>query len=71
MDATLKFNLPDDEDDLQLSLMAWRWKAVVSDLDQWLKAKIKYDGLPEIEVELFAECREQLSEFIKERSLEL
>lgn len=37
--ATLQFNLPDDQEAHKLALDGWRWKAVVNDLDEWLKQR--------------------------------
>lgn len=42
MKATLEFNLPDDESDFQLATKASKWYCLAWDLDQILRAGLKY-----------------------------
>lgn len=42
MEATLKFDLPDDQDNFEAASKAMSWALLVWDLDQFLRDKLKY-----------------------------
>lgn len=67
MNATLNFNLPEDQGDFQAAIDGGKWKSVCFDFDQWLRNKLKYaDRLPDLE-----EVREELNNMIKNENLYL
>ena len=51
MKASLKFNLPDEEQALQLAIDGHKWKAVIEEVDQNLRNKAKYEDLTEVTIE--------------------
>lgn len=47
MTAQLTFSLPEEFDELQVSLDAYKWKSIVSDLLQKIKEETKHKDQPE------------------------
>ena len=45
MKATLEFDCPDEEQQLQLAIDGYKWKAVVEEVDTSLRNMAKYDGI--------------------------
>ena len=43
MEAILKFNLPEDQDQFDVATKAMDWSLLVLDIDQFIRNKIKYD----------------------------
>jgi hypothetical protein len=61
MEAILKFNLPDDQDDFRYAVEGTKWYLVVHTFDQYLRSRIKYnDNLSDEEYELLEKVREEL-----------
>jgi hypothetical protein len=61
MEAILKFNLPDDQDDFRYAVEGTKWYLVVHTFDQYLRSRIKYnDNLSDEELELLEKVREEL-----------
>lgn len=61
MEAILKFNLPDDQDDFRYAVEGTKWFLVVHTFDQYLRSRIKYnDNLSDEEYELLEKVREEL-----------
>ena len=40
--VSIRFNLPEEEEEHRLAMDAWKWKALVEDYDQWLRSQIRY-----------------------------
>lgn len=61
MKATLEFNLPEKGNDLDTARQGQLWRNVVSDFNDWLRNKIKYEdqaGLQPIRDKLFEIMRD-------------
>ena len=68
MRAVLEFNLPEDTDEHQLALDAWKWRKCVNDLDEEMRTLSKYHNLVDIPID---RVRKKISELIDELGLEL
>lgn len=60
MMAKLEFKLPDEKSDLLLALNAQKILIVLTELDHYLRNKIKYGELPEEYREIYEEIRNVL-----------
>jgi hypothetical protein len=66
MKAVLEFDLPEEREELEMSLTAYRYYNVLCDLDNWLRGEIKYNGKNEYE-----DVREMLHTMLDEENLEI
>ena len=66
MKAILEFNLPEERDEHTLAVKAPNMYGALWDIDQWLRAKIKYEDRFE-----FQEVREQLHEILWENGFQI
>lgn len=66
MEAILKFNLPEDEEDFKMSIDGWKWKAIVDDMDQVLRGIIKHVDMPDNQHEQVVALRDKLHDLINE-----
>ena len=73
MEAILKYNLPDDQAEFQMAMDAGKMHSVLWDMDQWLRAQIKYapDEMSQEKYEAFEECREKLHDLMVENNVDL
>ncbi len=72
MEAILKFNLPDDQDDFRFAVEGTKWYLVVHTFDQYLRSQMKYnDNLTDEEYGLLEKVREELYSTINENQLSL
>jgi hypothetical protein len=60
--ATLTFNLPDEESEFKAASNGQSWQSLAWEIDQMLRAKIKYsdDSMPEAVVDALQEVRDFL-----------
>jgi hypothetical protein len=73
MQATITYNLPDDQIEFDLATSASKMHSVLWDLDQWLRGRTKYapDGTSEGELKAYYACREQLRELMNDNNINL
>ena len=71
MKAILEFNLPEDRDDFSLATNASKMWSVLWELDQDLRAKVKYapDDSNEDKLEAYREIREKLRELMRDEDI--
>jgi hypothetical protein len=70
--ATITYNLPDEQDDFNNAVHASDYKAVIWDLDQKLRAKIKYDDtLNESSASAYQDARDMLRGLISDYGVTL
>jgi len=62
MEATLKFNLPEEQTEFDNAVNGAKWSLVAWDLDQYLRNKIKYGEIPQEAYDALEECRDKLHE---------
>lgn len=73
MEATIKFNLPEDQVEFETATNAGKWKSAVKDMDKWLRDKVKHapDSMSEDKYNTYIVCRKQLREILEEENLNL
>ena len=73
MKAILEFNLPDDDHQFEMATKGSSFHSVLWEMDQYLRAKIKYapDDMSEDTYKAFELCREQLHVFLNENNINL
>lgn len=62
--ATLKFNLPDEDAEFHMALHGHEFYAVVSDMDNWLRSKLKYGHEFKSADEALEEARKELRDLM-------
>ncbi len=61
-----KFKLPEEHTEFMDAYNGWRWKLIVSELDEWLRGQIKYN-----EKEALQEARDKLHELTGDEGLSI
>lgn len=70
--ATITFNLPDEQQEFMDAVHASDYKAVIQDLDQRLRSKIKHDDTIDNQTELaFQSVRDMLNGLLEEYKVSL
>lgn len=70
MEAILKFNLPDDQDDFRFAVEGTKWYLVVHTFDEYLRSQIKHnDNLTDKEYELLENVRKELYSTVQGQQL--
>ena len=71
MKAILEFNLNEERQQFEDAANGWKWKCIVSELDNELKARTKYacDETPIEVVEALLKMRDFLRELLNEEGL--
>jgi hypothetical protein len=62
MKATLSFKLPEENEEFQLAQNGMHYSNVIDELDNFLRSKLKYETLSEIESEVYKAVRDKLWE---------
>lgn len=70
MEANLKFNLPEDSEDLDNALNGYKYKLALWDLDNFLRSEIKH-GDDESKATHYEEIRDRLHDLLNEYNLTL
>ena len=73
MEAILKFNLPEDQEDFNIALDGGKWALSMFELNQWLRSQIKHppEGMSDDTYKAFEDARDQLYEILNENQLRL
>lgn len=73
MEAILKFNLPEEQDEFELANNAGKYYSVIWDLDQYLRNYVKYpaEDVPELLTDTMALVRDELWKLMNEHNLDL
>jgi hypothetical protein len=73
MEAILKFNLPDDQEDFNIALDGSKWALSMWELNNWLRSQIKHppEGMSDDTYKAFEDARDQLYEILNENQLRL
>lgn len=71
MKATLKFSLPEENDDFETATNGWKYRSVLIEFDNFLRSKLKYEELTENEDRVYDKIRTELWDLLKEHNLEL
>ena len=73
MEAILKFNLPDDQEDFNIALDGSKWALSMWEMNNWLRSQIKHppEGMSDDTYKAFEDARDQLYEILNENQLKL
>lgn len=73
MEAILKFNLPEDQEDFNIALDGSKWALSMWELNNWLRSQIKHppEGMSDDTYKAFEDARDQLYEILNENQLKL
>ena len=63
MKATLSFNLPEEEAEFELASKARDYAIAIEEIGNFLRHKLKYEELSEVEAKIYNEIREKFFEF--------
>lgn len=66
--ASLSFILPEEQDDFNYAKNGVKYYLVLEELDNWLRAKMKYEDKESISID---EVRKQLRELLEEQNVTL
>lgn len=64
--ATIKFKLPEEQEDFELALNGSKYKRALDELDEYLRSQVKYAELTEESHNLHVEIRAKLWEIKKD-----
>lgn len=73
MKATLEFDLTEEQEQFEDAINGWKWSHVVYQLDQYLRAKVKYasDDAHEEAINAYQDARDELHRILNEDNLEM
>jgi len=71
MKATLTFNLPQEDHEYSNAVDGSKMRSVLWDLDQWLRAKLKYEELSDDKHDAFKATRDELRRLLIEENIDL
>ena len=73
MEAIIKFNLPEDEEDFQVAVNGKKMYSVLWEMDQWLRSNTKYapDSMSEDTYNAYQKSRDQLHEFMNDVNISI
>jgi|LakMenEpi03Aug12_release.lakeMendotaPanAssembly.Ray.scaffolds.fasta_scaffold4993503_2 hypothetical protein len=71
MKATFEFNLPEDQPDFEAATNGYLYKQILWDLDNLLRAKLKYEDINDTEYSAYDSMRTELWNLLNERNLTL
>ena len=71
MKATLKFKLPEEEHEFNNAFQGAKMHYILWDVDQWLRAKMKYEELSDGQYDAFKETRDHLRRLLIEANIDL
>jgi hypothetical protein len=73
MEAILKYNLPEDQEDFNIALDGGKWALSMFQLDQWLRSQIKHppEGMSDDTYNALVNTRDKLHEILQEEGLKL
>ena len=71
MKATITFTLPDEEHEYRNAIEGAKMRVILWDVDQFLRAKMKYEDLSDGQYDAFKETREHLRRLLIEENIDL
>ena len=73
MKATLEFSLPEEQEQFEDASNGWKWSHAMWQLDQFLRAKVKYasDDASEESIDAYQDARDELHRILNESNLEM
>jgi hypothetical protein len=71
MKATLTFTLPDEDSQYSDAVNGYKMRTILWDVDQWLRAKMKYEELSDGQYDAFKETRDHLRRLLIEENIDI
>jgi hypothetical protein len=71
MKATLTFNLPEEDHEYANAVDGSKMRSVLWDLDQWLRAKLKYEELTDGQYDAYKATRDELRRLLIEENVDI
>ncbi len=71
MKAILEFNLPEDNYEFANATQGAKMRSILWDLDQWLRAKLKFEELTDEQYDTFKKTREYLRSLLIDENIDL
>jgi hypothetical protein len=73
MEAILKFQLPEDQEEYDLCNKAYLMHHVIWEMRQWLRSQTKHapDDISDDTINALYKCRDKFNELINENNLEI
>jgi hypothetical protein len=71
MKATITFSLPEEQHEYSNAVEGSKMRSVLWELDQWLRAKLKYEELTDGQYDAFKETREHLRKLLREENVDI
>jgi CRISPR/Cas system-associated protein Cas5 (RAMP superfamily) len=73
MEATLKFNLPEDDREFRMATTGKSMHTVLRELDEWLRSKTKYapDSTSQDKMDAYELSREKLYQLLNQYNIDL
>lgn len=65
-EGILKFTLPEERDEFEVAVKSSNYKAVLDEIDTYLRNKVKYEQLAESEAELYTNLRRTINDLREE-----
>lgn len=69
--AVLEFNLPEENDEFETAYNGINYKIILSELDNYLRSRLKYEELSEPIYEALQATRDELSKLVREENLDI
>jgi hypothetical protein len=73
MNATLNFNLPEDDREFRMATTGKSMHTVLRELDEWLRSKTKYapDSMSQVKMDAYELSREKLYQLLDQYNIDL
>jgi hypothetical protein len=71
MKAVLEFNLPEENHEFANATNASKMRSVLWELDQWMRAKLKYEELPDGQYDAIKQTRDQLRILLNDENIDI
>lgn len=71
MKSKLIFNLPEENYEFELACNGGKYKSILCELDNFLRSKLKYEDISDVEYEIYENTRTRLWDLINEENLDL
>jgi hypothetical protein len=71
MKAILEFDLPEENHEFANATQGAKMRSVLWELDQWLRAKLKYEELSDDQYDAFKQTRDELRRLLIEENIDL
>jgi len=72
MKATIEFTLPEEQEDFQIAVNAYKYKMSLEDFDSYLRARLKYEDIPDERIyQCIQDIRNKLHAVINENEISI